>query len=91
MNRLEKEEKNILESYENDEWKSISELEAHKKHYLNIAKSTRLKNKRVNIRLSEKIINELKAKSLEEGIPYQTLITSILHKYTSGKLVEKSK
>ena len=69
---------------------STAELKTKKKYYSSIAKNTHLKNKRINIRLSEKIINDLKAKSLEEGIPYQTLISSILHKFTSGKLVEKS-
>ena len=90
MKILNKEENNILKSYENEEWKSISELEVRKQYYRNIAHRTHLKNRRINIRLSEKILNELKAKSLEEGIPYQTRITSILHKFTSGKLIEKS-
>ncbi len=90
MKELNKEEKAILESFDNEEWNSISELEAKKKYYRSIAQNTHLKKRRINIRLSEKILNELKAKSLEEGIPYQTLITSILHKYTTGKLIEKS-
>ena len=90
MAKLDKEEKSILESYENEEWESTAEFKAKQKYYSSIAKSTHLKNKRINIRLSEKILNDLKAKSLEEGIPYQTLISSILHKFTSGKLVEKS-
>ena len=90
MPKLDNEEKSILESYENEEWESTAELKTKKKYYSSIAKNTHLKNKRINIRLSEKTINDLKAKSLEEGIPYQTLISSILHKFTSGKLVEKS-
>jgi predicted DNA binding CopG/RHH family protein len=90
MKELTKEEQDILSSFEKTEWESISELEARKQYYQTIASNTHLKNKRVNIRLSEKILNELKAKSLEEGIPYQTLIASILHKFTSGKLTEKS-
>jgi predicted DNA binding CopG/RHH family protein len=89
MKAINNEEKNILKSYEKEEWKSISELESRKRYYRDIAHRTHLKNRRINIRLSEKILNELKAKSLEEGIPYQTLIASILHKFTSGKLVEK--
>ena len=90
MAKLDKEEKTILESFEKEEWKSTPDLKAKQKYYSAIAKNTHLKNKRINIRLSEKILNDLKAKSLEEGIPYQTLISSILHKFTSGKLVEKS-
>jgi predicted DNA binding CopG/RHH family protein len=89
MSKINNEEQKILDSYENEEWESVSEIDAKKEYYLNIAKNTHLKNKRINIRLSEKILNDLKAKSLEEGIPYQSLITSILHKFTSGRLVEK--
>jgi predicted DNA binding CopG/RHH family protein len=47
-----------------------------------------LKNRRINIRLSEKDLLNLKAKSLEEGLPYQTLVASIIHKYVSGKFRE---
>jgi predicted DNA binding CopG/RHH family protein len=90
MKNIKNEENQILDSFEQDEWRSVSELEAKKKYFKEIAQNTHFKNKRINIRLSEKILNELKARSLEEGIPYQTLITSILHKFTSGKLVEKS-
>ena len=90
MSKLNKEEQSILESYEKGEWESTEEINKKQKYYSSVAKNTHLKNKRINIRLSEKILNDLKSKSLEEGIPYQTLISSILHKYTSGKLVEKS-
>ena len=48
------------------------------------------KNKHVNIRLSEKDLEEIKIRALEEGIPYQTLMGSVLHKYLSGRLVEKT-
>ena len=47
------------------------------------------KDQRVNIRLSEKDLEDIKIRALEEGIPYQTLMGSILHKYVSGRLVEK--
>ena len=49
------------------------------------AKNAFKKNKRINIRISEKDLNRLKAKSLEEGVPYQTLVSSLIHKYVSGK------
>ena len=54
------------------------------------AEKTLNKNKRVNIRLSEKDLEEIKIRALEEGIPYQTLMGSVLHKYLSGRLVEKT-
>jgi len=48
------------------------------------------KDKRVNIRLSEKDLADLKIRAMQDGIPYQTLMGSILHKYVSGRLIEKS-
>ena len=89
MEKLDKYEKEILESYENDEWQSVDDLEKKKLKYAQYARETFLKNKRINIRISEKDFLGIKTKSLEEGVPYQTLISSILHKYISGKLVEK--
>lgn len=87
MKRLEKEEE-LLKSYDRDEWRSIGELQEQKKKYQRYARNTFLKNKRINIRLTEKDLINIKAKSLEEGIPYQSLISSVLHKYLTGKLVE---
>ncbi|MBN2279325.1 MAG: antitoxin [Candidatus Marinimicrobia bacterium] len=89
MNKHTDYEKEILESYENDEWISTSDIESDKKKYSQIARNTILKNKRINIRISEKDLTKLKSKSVEEGLPYQTLISSILHKYLSGKLIEQ--
>ena len=63
-------------------------LKKKKSDYSKYPKNTFLKNKRINIRISEKDLTNLKAKSLEEGVPYQTLISSVLHKYISGKLVK---
>jgi predicted DNA binding CopG/RHH family protein len=88
MKKIEKKENEILKSFENDEWKSIKKLENKKEDYSKYAKNTAAKNKRINIRLSEKVLAEIKAKSLEEGIPYQTLIASIIHKYVNGKFKE---
>ena len=88
MSKLDKYEKEIEESFEKDEWRSVKNLKKKKSDYSKYAKNTFLKNKRINIRISEKDLTNLKAKSLEEGVPYQTLISSVLHKYISGKLVE---
>ena len=88
MDKLDKYEKDILASYENDEWVPAKDSEDVKKRFAEYAKNTFKKNKRINIRISEKDLADLKVKSLEEGMPYQTLISSILHKYLSGKLVE---
>jgi predicted DNA binding CopG/RHH family protein len=86
--KLNKEEKELLKSYDNGEWKSIKDFEKKKNEYQQIARNTAAKNKRINIRLSEKDLANLKAKSLEEGMPYQTLVASIIHKYISGKFKE---
>lgn len=88
MKKSEKNEVEILKSVEDDEWQSVKNIEKKKAEYARFAKNTAAKNKRINIRLSEKDLANLKAKSLEEGIPYQTLIASIIHKYVHGKFRE---
>jgi predicted DNA binding CopG/RHH family protein len=88
MKYLDKEEKELLKSYENDEWKSVKDFEKKKTETIKYARNTAAKNKRINIRLSERDLVNLKAKSLEEGMPYQTLIANIIHKYISGKFRE---
>ncbi|RLA19936.1 MAG: antitoxin [Gammaproteobacteria bacterium] len=80
---LNNEEKELLESYENDEWVSISE-DVNK--YKAAAKNTFKKNKRVNIRISEVDLELLQERALIEGLPYQTLMSSVLHKYVTGRL-----
>jgi predicted DNA binding CopG/RHH family protein len=52
------------------------------------ARATGVKNKRVNIRLSAADLQDIQVRALEEGIPYQTLIASVLHKYVTGRLAE---
>jgi predicted DNA binding CopG/RHH family protein len=86
---MDKYEREVLDSFEKGEWLPVDDIQTKKKALTEAARNTFLKNKRINIRLSEKVVNELKAKSLEEGIPYQTLIASVLHKYVKGRLVEK--
>lgn len=85
---LDKEEKELLESYENDEWVTVKDVDKKKVESQRIARYTALKNRRINVRLSEKDLSNLKAKSLEEGLPYQTLVASIIHKYVAGKFKE---
>lgn len=87
--KLEREERELLESYERGEWQSVQDVESGKVAYAHFARQNFLKDKRINIRISGRDLALLKAKSLEEGIPYQTLIASILHKYATGRLVEK--
>ena len=87
---LDKEERELLKSIERDEWKSISNLQEEIERSKKIARATIVKDQRMNIRISKKDLDALKIRAIEEGMPYQTLVSSILHKYLSGKLVEKS-
>lgn len=88
-NNLSKEEKEILKSYEKDEWESVSTPLAIA-DYRAAAKATFKKNKRVNIRMSELDLELLQERALIEGLPYQTLMSSVLHKYVTGRLTEKT-
>ena len=86
MSKLEKNENEILESFEKGEWHSIKNLKSEIKNHQIIAKSHLKKDKRINIRISSKDFEDIRKKAVIEGIPYQTLISSIIHKYNSGRL-----
>jgi len=88
--KLSEEEIDILKTYEDGEWGTVEEIEAEKARYAEYAHATFRKDKRVNIRITSKNLEALQKKALEEGIPYQTLISSVLHKYVNGRLVETS-
>ncbi len=90
MAKLDEKEKELLESYEAGEWVSGKGLDVERQSYAEAARTTFRKDRRVNIRISAKDLEGIKKKSLEEGLPYQTLIASILHKYITGRLVEKA-
>jgi predicted DNA binding CopG/RHH family protein len=81
-------EDDILESYESGEWKSVANLDEEIARYASSAAATLTKDKRINIRLSSRDLEDIQMRAAEEGMPYQTLIASIVHKYASGRLVE---
>ena len=87
--KIDKEEKGILQAYENGQMKlskpSQKELEAIKA----AAESTFIKDKRITIRLYEHDFKGIQKKALQMGIPYQTLISGIIHRYIEGDLVSK--
>ena len=87
--KLSKEENEILESYENDEWISVSNP-SDIERYKGAAKNTFRKDKRVNIRISGMDLELLQERALIEGLPYQTLMSSVLHKYVTGRLTDKN-
>jgi len=87
--KLTKEETEILDSVENGEWERISDFDSKAAEIREAAQSTLRKDKRVNIRITERDFVHIQKTALHEGLPYQTLISSILHKYLNGRLVEK--
>ena len=81
-------EADILRSFERGEWKPIKNLTKEMERYREAAAETLLKSRRVNIRISAMDLEGLQAKAAAEGLPYQTLMASVLHKYVSGRLVD---
>ena len=89
--KLDKEEKDLVDSFEREEWKSVSDLGTETENYQEYARKSFKKDMRVNIRLSKRDLEAIQLRAIEEGIPYQTLMGSILHKYADGRLTEKSR
>ena len=87
MSRLDPYELDVLRAYESGKLKSTA-TKAELQKMRAAARATAIKDKRVNIRLSTLDLLDIKAKALEEGLQYQTLIASVLHKYVTGKLSE---
>ena len=87
MNKTEEAE--LINSVEVGEWSSVADLTSMKERLMKAASETALKDYRINVRISKRDVEALKTKALEEGIPYQTLVTSILHKYVTGRIIEK--
>jgi len=88
---LDKEEKDILEAYDRGEWESVKDPKKEFGILQAYARNTLRKDKRINIRMSSKDLDQVQAIAAQEGIPYQTLVSSIIHKYVSGYLVERKK
>lgn len=86
---MSREEQELLESYEQDEWVSVAD-EREIERYRAAARNTLKKDKRVNIRLTGKDLELIQERAMIEGIPYQTLMSSILHKFVTGRLVDKT-
>jgi predicted DNA binding CopG/RHH family protein len=86
---LQQDELELLASYEAEEWKSAKKIKEQKEQYRAYARATLRKDKRVNIRISEKDLLALQKRAVRQGIPYQTLISSVLHKYVNGGFIEK--
>jgi predicted DNA binding CopG/RHH family protein len=82
---LDKDEMKLARSLENEEW--VSDLDKkEKKKYEEYARYSLNKQKRINIRMSERDLKKIRSKAIEEGIPYQSLISMLIHKYNEGKV-----
>jgi len=88
MAELDADELAILQAYERGELVSVATPEEIARVRA-AARATAVKDKRVNIRLSSGDLADIQARALQEGMPYQTLIASVLHKYVTGRLVER--
>jgi predicted DNA binding CopG/RHH family protein len=88
--KISKDEKEILDSVEREEWKTIPEVDKESRRYQKYARAAFRKDKRINIRISEKDLIQLQRRAVKEGLPYQTLISSILHKFATGQFLEKA-
>ena len=87
---IDKEERDLIESIEHDEWRPVKNIKQEKEKAMAAARNTLKKDKRINLRLTQKDYHQIQIKAIEEGIPYQTLISSVIHKYLNGSLAPRS-
>ena len=87
MARLNRKERELLTAFERGEWHSVGKESL--KRYVRAARQTLKKDQRINIRLSQQDLEGIQVRAIEEGLPYQTLISSVLHKYVTGSLAAK--
>lgn len=87
MSKIDAYEHEVLTAFEKGQLKSVA-TKAELAKFKAAARATAIKDRRVNIRLSSGDLSDIQVKALEEGVPYQTLIASVLHKYVTGRLAE---
>ena len=88
--QLNTEEQRILEQFERGELRRVDAVEDEMETARQAARNTFNKTRRVNLRVTERDFNLAHARAREEGIPYQTLLSSVIHKYLSGRLTERT-
>jgi len=91
MSKLDKEEQDILNAFESGELKRVKNVKDKIEQHKTVAEATFKKDARINIRLSSRDLRSLQARALKEGMPYQTFVSSVLHKFVDGQLVEKNR
>jgi predicted DNA binding CopG/RHH family protein len=89
MSKLDREEREILAAYRQGKLERVALSAEEIERYREAARAVSRKDKRVNIRMSSVDLRELQIRAMKEGIPYQTLMASVLHKYVAGKLIER--
>jgi|AntAceMinimDraft_16_1070373.scaffolds.fasta_scaffold03028_5 predicted DNA binding CopG/RHH family protein len=86
---LDKKEKEILKDFEAGKFKKVSSIKKRAALYQEHARQSLNKTRNINIRLSHADLQRIKSLAVEKGMPYQTLISSLLHRYSSGRVEEK--
>lgn len=89
VSRLDSEEREVLDAFEAGSLRRVKRAKEAMDAHRAVAEATFKKDARINIRLSSRDLRALQTRALEEGIPYQTLVSSVLHKFVEGRLVEK--
>ena len=89
MDKLNNEEKRIVRSYARGDWKSVKNRKTEVRRYQSYVRDALQKSSRVNIRISPQDLDGMQQRAIEEGIPYQTLMASVIHKFVAGRFVER--
>jgi len=89
MKKIDAFERGIIEAYESGVLRSRMPSKSELRALREAARATSIKDRRVNIRLSSPDLRDLRTRALEEGVPYQTLIASVLHRFVAGRLVDR--
>ena len=87
MNKLDSEEKEILHAFERGELKRAKDASSKIARHRTYAEAA---FKKTPVSMSSRDLRALQARALREGIPYQTLVSSVLHKFVDGQLVDKT-
>jgi len=90
MSKLNLEEKEIIEAFDNGKLKRSKNAAEEIKQHQDVAENMFKKDARINIRLSSRDLRLLQTRALREGMPYQTLVSSVLHKFVDGQLIDKA-
>ena len=90
MSKLDNEEQEILDAFESGKLKKSKNSKKQIEQHRLVAEATFKKDARINIRLSSRDLRSLQARALREGVPYQTLVSSVLHKFVDGQLIDKT-